>query len=427
VQISDGLIYCSGQSTLLILRHNQDSIAPTPTPTTSPSVAANRIYLPVAQHVANYRMPATTRISIDSSGRQANGKSTGTDMTPDGRFVVFDSEATNLVPGDTNGKLDVFIRDRHTGQTTRISVATNGAQGNNVSWGGRITSDGRYVVFNSYATTLVPGDTNNLNDIFLHDRQNGQTTRLSLTAGGAQANGRSRAAAISSDGRYVAFESQATNLADGKPEGDRYGIFLLDRQTNHTHFIDYGADPEVTTGGQFVAYFSEGLYLYERTDGDISAIMADWYSSTNEAYSILTGFSMAGEAQQVAYSVKEKIYYEGDDGFPYYVDRYYSSLYDMSIGENLIFSPKPGTTIDNLAANGQHFVYVSGGNQFLFENFQDGWLLNISATNQWINIEAISRISNDGRIALFSSAAEEVVPNDTNGVQDVFIRDRGTP
>ncbi len=141
--------------------------------------------------------------------------------------MAFESGATNLVSGDTNGKTDVFVHDRQTGQTTRVSVRSDGTQGNGNSEEPFISTDGRYVAFDSEATNLVSGDTNGTWDVFVHDRQTGQTTRVSVRSNGTQGNGASGLPSISTDGRYVAFESGATNLVSGDTNG-KTDIFVHD-------------------------------------------------------------------------------------------------------------------------------------------------------------------------------------------------------
>src|SRR5207253_1163244 len=117
---------------------------------------------------------------------------------------VFESDASNLVAGDTNAARDIFIRDTQTGSTTRLSVDSAGAQSNGASYWPSISVDGRYVAFESYASNLVAGDTNGAGDIFVRDRQTNTTERVSIATGGTEANGASLNPAISADGRYVA-------------------------------------------------------------------------------------------------------------------------------------------------------------------------------------------------------------------------------
>jgi Tol biopolymer transport system component len=166
--------------------------------------------------VRDRRTGTTERVSVSSAGAQANGASAGAWLSGDGRFVVFESDATDLVQGDTNGARDVFVRDRRAGTTTRVSLGRGGAQANGASSrGGRgraITQDGRYVTFESGASNLVAGDTNGTYDVFVRDLARGVTARVSLTQGGGQADGSSGRPALSGDGRVVVFESYARNL-----------------------------------------------------------------------------------------------------------------------------------------------------------------------------------------------------------------------
>jgi len=167
----------------------------------------------------------TTRVSVASDGTEGNDYSRRPSISADGRYVAFASLASNLVPGDTNGTWDVFVHDRLTGQTTRVSVASGGAQGNSGSWCPSISADGRYVAFQSYASNLVPGDTNGVLDVFVHDRLTGQTTRVSVASDGTQGDSYSFGSSISADGRYVAFSSLASNLVPGDTN-DKPDIFV---------------------------------------------------------------------------------------------------------------------------------------------------------------------------------------------------------
>src|SRR5436190_2148017 len=118
----------------------------------------------------------TERVSVVSGGTEGNNASLGSALSADGRFVAFDSSATDLVAADTNGTSDVFVHDRQTGMTERVSVASDGTQGNNASSYPAFSADGRFVAFDSDATDLVAGDTNGTTDVFVHDRQAATTT-----------------------------------------------------------------------------------------------------------------------------------------------------------------------------------------------------------------------------------------------------------
>ena len=222
----------------------------------------------------------TTRVSVSSIGEQANNTAGSPSISADGRYIVFDSWASNLVSGDTQecivGSIrncsDIFVRDRQTGQTTRVSIASDGTQGNDLSNNASISSDGRYVVFSSFANNLVPNDTNGQSyvDVFVHDRQANQTTRVSISSAGVQANAYSNNASITADGRYVVFTSAASNLVDGDTNNAR-DVFVHDRQTSETTRITVNSSglqgngnavwSSISTDGRYVAFDSSATNL----------------------------------------------------------------------------------------------------------------------------------------------------------------------
>jgi Tol biopolymer transport system component len=209
-----------------------------------------------------------SRVNVSSRGVQARGLSESTQpvLSLDGRFVAFESSATNLVRGDTNKLADVFVHDRRTGRTERVSVTSNGKQAgadrtNNGSNAPSISGDGRYVAFHSADSNLVPGDTNRTFDIFVHDRKTGRTTRISVSSAGRQANGESVGApSFSADGRYVAFNSLASNLAPGDDQAsDILDVFVRDLRAGTTSIASlgaagqHGADSSSVSGTAFSA------------------------------------------------------------------------------------------------------------------------------------------------------------------------------
>jgi Tol biopolymer transport system component len=175
----------------------------------------------------------TIRLSVATGGAQADGRSFVPALSADGRYAAFYSDATNLVSGDANNARDVFVRNLQTGETTRVSVGNGGAEANGDSFEPAISVDGRFVAFSSAATNLVAGDSNDANDVFVRDRQANTTTRVSVGLAGAIPNGGSDTPSISGDGRLVAFTSAATNLVDGDTNGQR-DAFVFDRQTGTT-------------------------------------------------------------------------------------------------------------------------------------------------------------------------------------------------
>lgn len=167
-------------------------------------------------YVRNIARHTTTLISKSDAGVVGNGNSIGGAMSPGGRYVVFTSAATNLVPGDTNLHTDVFVRDRRRGTTRRIDLGVHG-QTNGDSFALGISSGGRFRLFESWASNIVRGDTNHAADLFMRDRRTGRTRRVDLTNAGAQANdGVGNAGdigvAMTPGARWIAFASPSTNL-----------------------------------------------------------------------------------------------------------------------------------------------------------------------------------------------------------------------
>ena len=172
----------------------------------------------------------TTRISVDDNGIQGNSDSFSSSISADGRYVAFDSRASNLVSDDTNGVNDIFVYDTVANTTRRISVDDNGSEGNNYSLNPSISADGRYVAFRSSARNLVSGDTNGYADIFVYDTVANTTRIVSVDDNGTQGNGESYFPSISADGSRVAFVSEASNLVSGDTN-NATDIFLYDNNS----------------------------------------------------------------------------------------------------------------------------------------------------------------------------------------------------
>ena len=205
------------------------------------------------------RLTGTTeRVSVSSTGEQGNASSAGASISADGRFVAFASYATNLVPNDTNGTRDVFIRDMLMGTTRRVSVSTSGEQGDGTSGIHSMSADARYVAFDSLAANLVADDTNGVRDIFLHDCQTGETSRVSVASDGSQADGSSRSPAVCANGRHVAFLSESGNLAPGA-SARSWRVYVRDVDAGQTILIgdwEYWGSPAISGDGRYVAFNS---------------------------------------------------------------------------------------------------------------------------------------------------------------------------
>jgi Tol biopolymer transport system component len=165
---------------------------------------------------------------VAANGTGADKSSRSPSISADGRFVSFDTRATNLGPPDGDGKDDLYVKDLQTGAVEQASVSSDGKGAKGGTLGSKdssISGDGRFVAFWSDGTSLVAGDTNNLADVFVHDRQTGATTRVSVSTAGAEGDGDSFSAAMSVDGRYVAFDSKANTLSTGGAT-DKQDVFV---------------------------------------------------------------------------------------------------------------------------------------------------------------------------------------------------------
>jgi Tol biopolymer transport system component len=200
-------------------------------------------------------------LTVLTAGAQGISNSANPTLSADGRYAAFDSSATNLVSGDTNGMRDIFVRDRAAGATYLVSKNSTGAQGNSNSYKPSISADGRYVAFDSSATNLVSGDTNGKSDVFVRDRAAGVTYLVSKNSTGAQGNGYSNIASISADGRYVAFVSAATNLVSGDING-MTDIFVRDRAAGAIYLVSKNSSGVLGNGDSYGPSFSsDGRYM----------------------------------------------------------------------------------------------------------------------------------------------------------------------
>jgi Tol biopolymer transport system component len=224
----------------------------------------------------------TQRVNIAADGAMADNYTWEPSVSSDGRYVAFYSNATNLVPNDTGGWSDVFVRDRGNAQTHRVSVSSTGIAGNGDSVQPMLGANGRYVVFVSLADNLVANDTNGRIDVFVHDLQQRTTDRVSVASDGRQANGSSYEPSISADGRYVTFESFATNLVAGDTNR-RHDVFVHDRETRRTWRASVDSDgrqandanwtPSISADGRVVAFRS-----------DASNLVANDFNTSSDVY-----------------------------------------------------------------------------------------------------------------------------------------------
>ncbi|MFN7874007.1 MAG: S8 family serine peptidase, partial [Pirellula sp.] len=254
-------------------------------------------------------------ISVSSAGERSNGGSYTPFISADGRYVAFSSSASNLVPDDTNDAVDVFVFDRWLHNTERVSIDGSAQQGNGWSGSPSLSADGRFVTFSSEASNLVPGDTNNASDIFVYDRQSHTVERISTSNDSDQANGRSLEPYLSANGRFVGFSSEATNLVLGDTN-DAWDIFVYDRQTGVMERVSISDGGEQGSGfgqislsadGRFVAFYSFAsnlvpsdtnnsfdIFVYDREINGIERVSISNVGTEGNGHSVAPSLSADG-------------------------------------------------------------------------------------------------------------------------------------
>jgi len=398
------------------------------------------------------------RASVDSSGNQSNQSSYYGSTNGNGRYVVFESEANNLVSGDTNSARDIFVRDTIGGTTVRASVSSSGAQSNADSGFARISNDGRYVVFASMASNLVSGDTNNTYDVFVRDLTAGTTARVSTTSSGGQSNQASSWPDVSADGRYVVFESPATNL-DGSISGSitGYQVYVKDTQTGAIKMLSRDSSngagngdsrqPQISCDGGTVAFYSEASNLVSGDTNGVSDIFVDslgWNADTltnatinGNAYSNAVSISCDGNAvalQSAASNLVSGDTNSAQDIFEY--NRLTQSFERVSVDSS-----------STQAVGNSSFPAISGDGRFVTfqnssqmqandtNNSSDTYIRDIkNGTTQLVSINVssygsgntdMSDISDDGSFVVYASPMSTLVSGDTNGYQDIFESQTG--
>jgi len=406
----------------------------------------------------------TVLVSQSSEGEQALDYSTFPSLSEDGRFIAFLSKADNLVQGDTNGEMDVFVHDRQTRQTTRASIASDGSEANDgVGWTIKSISDnGRFVVFSSSADNLVNGDNNRRQDIFLHDLENSETIRISLAGDGMEANHSSFFPGIFSDGRYVTFESAADNLVPGDTNGIT-DVFLHDRKTRLTRRVNIASDGSeankqernwswiwwytnpVSDDGRYVAFTSlssnlvagdenaaEDVFVHNLETGETERVSVDSDGREWNHYSLL--FDMSDDGRFIAFlsfsdpgsNPAEAVGESGPQGL---------FIHDRLIGRTSHIYGGAGWAA--FSGNGRYLAYTGVINSASLQETADHWDVyvldqhtgeTLKATvsfqgNQTDRSSWHTAMSGDGRSIAFSSMATNLVPGDRNAEGDVFATD----
>jgi Tol biopolymer transport system component len=406
----------------------------------------------------------TTRVSVATGGAQGDGTSASCSLSGDGRYVAFMSYASNLVAGDTNGISDVFVRDQITGETSRVNIPAGGGQANDYSYDCDISADGRYVVFLSAARNMVPGDTNMFADVFVRDRTAGTTTRVSVATDGTEANDSSYEPAISGNGRYVVFHSSASNLVANDTNGGE-DIFVRDLVSGTTtrasiaddesQANDRSFDPAISSDGRYIAFMSDASNLVAGDSGAEADIFArDVVAGTTVRASVSTAgvegnsdsryAAISGDGRYVAFSSYASNLVSSDmngdeDVFVY--DRVANTTTRVSVGTGGVEADWD-SRYPAISADGRYVSFSSEASNLVIGDsgdFDDVFVRDrTTATTVRVSIATPGgegngpsadvyrpALSDDGRYVAFVSSANNLVAYDSNGVDDIFIHDRG--
>lgn len=410
------------------------------------------------------RAPDVTieRVSVHSDGGEANAENRTPAISGDGRYVVFESDASNLVGGDSNGVADVFVHDRETGETRRVSVSSGGTQGNASSRAPAISGGGRTVAFHSNAFNLVGGDTNNVSDIFVRDRDTGTTSRVSVHSNGTQGNDVSYDPAVSGDSRYVAFWSYAGNLVDNDSNG-RADVFVRDQVMGQTFRVSQNASgiggngdskyPAISGNGRYVVFESTAsnlvggdsgiytdIYLYDIQMGGIERVSVS--DDEQEAQGDSWAASVSGDGRYVAFVSFASNLVAGDTNL--YPDVF---VRDRHTGQTRRVNVSTDGAQVNVFEEDQAPVVAADGSVIAFKSKADnlvggdnnnigdvflrdlgaGTTVRVSVTPAGVEGNDASKepsLSGSGRHVAFSSLANNLVAGDNNGQRDIFVVDR---
>ena len=405
---------------------------------------------------------STSLISLNSAGAQANRDSYMPIVSRNGRVVVFYSDASNLVSGDNNSRRDVFLRDRATLTTEMISVASSGAPGNNDSYSLAVSTTGRFVVFMSDATTLVPLDTNAKRDIFLRDRSLGSTERISVSSSGVQSNGWSYSADVSADGRFVVFANDGSNLDptdfNGQPD-----VYVRDRTLGTTTLLTRGNtglaaagvsdDVHCTPDFRYISFTCSALdlltpsllpyaypqvYVYDSLTAVFTLETIDPQGGGGNADTLYQ--SISDDGQMVAFTTRATDLVPGSPmgtADVFVRNRQTHTTSHVSV-------PVNGSNTNGLcgpvsiSANGRYVAYDSVANN-LFVGDTNGrsdifvrdlatGTTTLASVSIWCGLgtepSQSPSISADGRIVVFDSIAAQLIGADLNDYRDVFLNDR---
>ena len=332
-------------------------------------------------YLHNRQTGGTTLVSVGPDGSPADDDSTSPSISTDGRFVAFQSFASNLVPGITLGMSHIYVHDRQTGSTRLVSVSPDGSPADDDSTSPSISADGRFVAFQSFASNLAPGATVGISHIYVHDRQTGMIKLASVASGGSAADDDSASPSVSADGRFLAFQSFAASLTPGGTVGAT-NVFVHDRQSGVTGWVGGGSSPAFSADGRFVAFQSLDPH------GVPSVLVYDRQTETTVRVSVSSDGSPADDD-----STSPTISADG---------RFVAF---QSLAANMT----PGATL------GMSHVFIHD------RQAGETVLVSVSPGRSPADDDSESpTISADGRFVAFQSFASNLIPGDTLGTLDIL-------
>lgn len=434
-------------------------VRPTAGGTTTPGSAPIRCRGEIAAY--------TERVNVGGVDEQTKKPVLRASLSANGRFVAFSSAASTLVSGDHNGDVDVFVRDLWRRRTTRVSVSSTGAEGDGASFYPSISADGRFVAFRSFARNLVPDDRNRVEDVFVHDRVTKVTERVSVSTSGREANGPSVSSNMNGDGSVVVFSSDASNLV-GNDRNKVMDVFVRDRARRRTIRVSVGWRGEangrsegsgVSRGGREVVFRSLATNLVRAdTNRYPDVFVRNWVVGTTNRVNLSSAGaeanhetyrgSLSGDGRRVAFRSEASNLVSHDtngaqDVFVY--DRPTKTMRRISVstgGAEAYASPSRRT------ARGHRFMtraFLSQTGRFAaFGSFaanlvrtdtnraEDVFVRDLELRRtvrvsvgpegaQSDGASTVMGISADGSVVLFVSSANNLVSGDTNGLLDAFV------
>lgn len=349
----------------------------------------------------------TELISKSPEGDPGNGRSERPAVSDNGRFIVYQSTARNLVDDDTSSRSDIFLYDRFTRKTIRINLAPDKSEADDSSENAAISADGNVIAFASEASNLVANDSGGIQDIFAYNRLTGVISRVSVSSAGVAGDGTSDLPDVSGDGRYVVFQSASTNLV-GNDKNEQIDIFRRDLQTGTTIRVNYNflneevtdydcTEPKISDDGQNVVFQTQASLSPCDDNNDYDIFHRD----------ILAGSTTLASATYYGCISNRDSYHPSISGDGRYVS-FSSDSSDLAIEDD---------------TNSRQDVYIRDLQQETTER------ISLSSSNQEGDNRSVGyggNLSQDGRYVSFSSSASNLVNDDENGRYDVFVRDRNS-